>query len=84
MSTGSVTVKTNTVFQSQAYFHTVANKKKMTSVVEKIGFSAAQANILNVLEAFQQAKHRMIATRENLKSDFIRSLGTFVISDTET
>jgi len=35
-------------------------------------------------EAFQQAKHRMIATRENLKSDFIRSLGTFVITDTET
>jgi len=33
----------------RAYFHTVANKKKMTSVVEKIGFSAAQANILNVL-----------------------------------
>jgi len=33
----------------RAYFHTVANKKRMTSVVEKIGFSAAQANILNVL-----------------------------------
>ena len=27
----------------------MANKKKMTSVVEKIGFSATQANILNVL-----------------------------------
>ena len=33
----------------RAYFHSVANKKKMTSVIEKIGFSAAQANILNVL-----------------------------------
>jgi len=33
----------------RAYLHTVVTKKKMTSVVEKIGFSAAQANILNVL-----------------------------------
>ena len=34
-------------------------------------------------EAFQQAKHRMIATRENLKSDFIRTLGGFVINESE-
>jgi len=33
----------------RAYLHVAANKKKMTSVVEKIGFSATQANILNVL-----------------------------------
>ena len=33
----------------RAYLHSVANKKRMTSVVEKIGFSAAQATILNVL-----------------------------------
>jgi len=34
-------------------------------------------------EAFQQAKHRMIATRENLKSDFIRTQATFVINESE-
>jgi len=33
----------------RAYLHSVADKKKMSSVVEKIGFSATQANILNVL-----------------------------------
>jgi len=33
----------------RAYLHSAVSKKKMTSVVERIGFSAAQAKILNVL-----------------------------------
>ena len=31
-------------------------------------------------DAFQKAKHRMIATRENLKADFIKTLGAIALA----
>jgi Meckel syndrome type 1 protein len=83
ISTGSVNIKTHTIFQSQAFLHSQSQHKKMASVVERIGFSSTQANIQNVLEAFQRAKQRMIAARENLKSDFIKTLGELVVGDTD-
>jgi len=56
----------------RAYLHTVANKKQMTSVVEKIGFSAAQTNILNVLGKYL---YQLFTTTIQL---YISGLSTFV------
>lgn len=39
--------------------------------------SEIKSHFLNVAEAFQQAKHRMIAARENLKRDFIETLKAY-------
>jgi len=83
ITSGVVNIRTNTILQSRAFLHGLTSKKKLASVIDKIGFSVIQSNIVNILEAFQRAKHRMISARENLKKDFIDTMRAYAIDDTD-
>ncbi|KAI0226702.1 hypothetical protein LSAT2_022852 [Lamellibrachia satsuma] len=83
VSTGFVTVKMNMIQQAQAYLQTKAAKKKSGSIMNHLGYSAVHANIMSVLEAFQQAKKRMMAARDNLHTEYIETLRMFDAGDTE-
>ncbi|CAH1802231.1 unnamed protein product, partial [Owenia fusiformis] len=69
-TTGEVSVRFNSIQQSQSFLDSATSKKKMGRLIDRLGTSTAQAGIMNVLEAFQRARQRMIAARDNLTKDF--------------
>ncbi|KAK2175308.1 hypothetical protein NP493_736g04038 [Ridgeia piscesae] len=83
VSTGFVTIKLNIIQQAQAYMETKAAKKKTGSIMSHLGYSAVHANIMSVLDAFQQAKRRMMDARENLHTEYVETLKMFDAGDTE-
>ncbi|ELU09204.1 hypothetical protein CAPTEDRAFT_157534 [Capitella teleta] len=70
ISTGSVSLRMNVIQQSQSFLRTSSSKKKVGHIMDRIGYSHAQVNIANVLDAFQRAKQRMISARDTLRTGF--------------
>ncbi|XP_013384089.1 Meckel syndrome type 1 protein [Lingula anatina] len=69
-TTGSVTVRLNILHQSQAFLDKAHSKKKMGNLMDRLGATSSQLSIMNVLDAFQRARQRMISARENLLKEF--------------
>ncbi|KAG1701341.1 Meckel syndrome type 1 protein [Nymphon striatum] len=65
-TSGSVTVKMNIIHQSQAYLTSESHKKKMSSLIERLGAATIQSGVAVVLVAFQRARQRMIAARKQV------------------
>ncbi|XP_014677032.1 PREDICTED: Meckel syndrome type 1 protein-like [Priapulus caudatus] len=63
-STGSVTIRINTIQQSRSFLDTAASKKKLASLVDRLGGGAMQQGLAAVLESFQKARQRMLVARQ--------------------
>uniref|UniRef100_A0A8C6V6W8 MKS transition zone complex subunit 1 n=1 Tax=Naja naja TaxID=35670 RepID=A0A8C6V6W8_NAJNA len=72
-TTGSVTFRLNCLQQSKAFLESSSMKKRMQSVLDRLGNFSQQSSLYNVLEAFQRARHRMQEARESLPQDLIRT-----------
>ncbi|XP_048374569.1 Meckel syndrome type 1 protein [Sphaerodactylus townsendi] len=72
-TTGSVTFRLNCLLQSKAFLESSAMKKRMQSVLDRMGGFSQQGSLYNVLEAFQRARRRMQEARESLPQDLISS-----------
>ncbi|XP_070591140.1 tectonic-like complex member MKS1 isoform X2 [Erythrolamprus reginae] len=70
-TTGSVTFRLNCLQQSKAFMESSSMKKRMQSVLDRLGNFSHQSSLCNVLEAFQRARHRMQEARESLPQDLI-------------
>ncbi|KAL5016147.1 hypothetical protein ScPMuIL_005736 [Solemya velum] len=64
-TTGSVTVRLNTVFQSRSFMEKKASKQTLGALLDTLGMPAIQANVANVLDAFRKARMRMLGARDN-------------------
>ncbi|KAK9412349.1 Meckel syndrome type 1 protein [Crotalus adamanteus] len=72
-TTGSVTFRLNCLQQSKAFLESSSMKKRMQSVLDRLGNVSQQSSVYNVLEAFQRARQRMQEARESLPQDLIRT-----------
>uniref|UniRef100_A0A670YUG6 MKS transition zone complex subunit 1 n=1 Tax=Pseudonaja textilis TaxID=8673 RepID=A0A670YUG6_PSETE len=72
-TTGSVTFRLNCLQQSKAFLESSSMKKRMRSVLDRLGNFSQQSSLYNVLEAFQRARQRMQEARESLPQDLIRT-----------
>ncbi|XP_064612245.1 tectonic-like complex member MKS1 [Liolophura sinensis] len=70
-TTGSVSVRLNTIFQARAFLERRASKRSLGSLLDTLGINAVQSNISNVLDAFKRARQRMIQARENATHDLM-------------
>ncbi|XP_054857378.1 tectonic-like complex member MKS1 [Eublepharis macularius] len=70
-TTGSVTFRLNCLQQSKAFLESSSMKKRMQSVLDRLGGFSQQGSVYNVLEAFQRARRRMQEARESLPQDLI-------------
>ncbi|XP_073472683.1 tectonic-like complex member MKS1 [Aquarana catesbeiana] len=65
-TTGKVTFRFHSIHQSRAFLDSSSLRKRMQSVLDRLGGSSQQSSILNVLDAFQRARRRMQLARESL------------------
>nr|XP_028564242.1 Meckel syndrome type 1 protein [Podarcis muralis] len=72
-TTGSVTFRLNCLQQSKAFLDSSSMRKRMQSVLDRLGTFGQQGSLYNVLEAFQRARHRMQEARESLPQDLIHT-----------
>ncbi|XP_007430320.1 Meckel syndrome type 1 protein isoform X1 [Python bivittatus] len=72
-TTGSVTFRLNCLQQSKAFLESSSMKKRMQSVLDRLGGFSQQGSLYNVLEAFQRARRRMQEARESLPQDLIHT-----------
>ncbi|XP_042298774.1 Meckel syndrome type 1 protein isoform X2 [Sceloporus undulatus] len=72
-TTGSVTFRLNCLQQSKAFLESSSMRKRMRSVLDRLGGFGQHGSLYNVLEAFQRARRRMQEARESLPQDLIRT-----------
>ncbi|XP_063002589.1 tectonic-like complex member MKS1 isoform X1 [Elgaria multicarinata webbii] len=72
-TTGRVTFRLNCLQQSKAFLESSSMRKRMQSVLDRLGGFSQQGSLYNVLEAFQRARRRMQEARESLPQDLIRA-----------
>ncbi|XP_068121964.1 tectonic-like complex member MKS1 [Hyperolius riggenbachi] len=65
-TTGKVTFRLYAIHQSRAFLDSSSLRKRMQSVLDRLGGSSQQSSILNVIDAFQKARRRMQQARESL------------------
>ncbi|XP_060115394.1 tectonic-like complex member MKS1 isoform X2 [Heteronotia binoei] len=70
-TTGSVIFRLNCLQQSKAFLESSSMKKRMQSVLDRLGGFSQQGSLYGVLEAFQRARRRMQQARESLPQDLI-------------
>ncbi|XP_050785160.1 tectonic-like complex member MKS1 isoform X2 [Gopherus flavomarginatus] len=70
-TTGSVTFRLHCMQQSKAFLESSALRKRMQSVLDRLGGFSQQNSLYSVLEAFQRARRRMQEARESLPQDLI-------------
>uniref|UniRef100_A0ABM5EMW5 Tectonic-like complex member MKS1 isoform X1 n=1 Tax=Pogona vitticeps TaxID=103695 RepID=A0ABM5EMW5_9SAUR len=72
-TTGSVTFQLNCLQQSRAFLESSSMRKRMKSVLDRLGGFSHHGSLYNILEAFQRARRRMQEARESLPQDLIRT-----------
>ncbi|XP_074869551.1 tectonic-like complex member MKS1 isoform X2 [Carettochelys insculpta] len=77
-TTGSVTFRLHCLEQSKAFLESSALRKRMQSVLDRLGGYSQQSSLFNVLEAFQRARRRMQEARESLPQDLISTSASSV------
>ncbi|XP_036197792.1 Meckel syndrome type 1 protein isoform X2 [Myotis myotis] len=77
-TTGSVTFRLHCLQQSRALMESSALRRRMRSVLDRLGGFSQQSSIHNVLEAFRRARRRMQEARESLPQDLGSPSGTMV------
>uniref|UniRef100_A0A674JP42 MKS transition zone complex subunit 1 n=1 Tax=Terrapene triunguis TaxID=2587831 RepID=A0A674JP42_9SAUR len=77
-TTGSVTFRLHCLQQSKAFLESSALRKRMQSVLDRLGGFSQQSSLYNVLEAFQRARRRMQEARESLPQDLISTSASTV------
>ncbi|EDV20131.1 Meckel syndrome type 1 protein [Trichoplax sp. H2] len=65
-SSGSVTVKMNVLQQSQFFVDKTKSRKKVGTLLDKLGGEETQAALAKVIDAFQKARNRLKAARGEL------------------
>ncbi|XP_053131266.1 tectonic-like complex member MKS1 [Hemicordylus capensis] len=75
-TTGSVTFRLNCLQQSKAFLESSSMRKRMQSILDRLGGFSQQGSLYNVLEAFQRARRRMQEARESLPQDLIGTLAS--------
>ncbi|XP_074641528.1 tectonic-like complex member MKS1 [Tubulanus polymorphus] len=65
-STGEVTLRFNIIQQSRSFLDSNVSKKKVGTLIDRLGGAAIQANIMGVIQAFQDARQRMLSAREGI------------------
>uniref|UniRef100_A0A8C0GZ44 MKS transition zone complex subunit 1 n=1 Tax=Chelonoidis abingdonii TaxID=106734 RepID=A0A8C0GZ44_CHEAB len=77
-TTGSVTFRLHCLQQSKAFLESSALRKRMQSVLDRLGGFSQQNSLYSVLEAFQRARRRMQEARESLPQDLISTSASTV------
>ncbi|XP_059525592.1 tectonic-like complex member MKS1 isoform X2 [Myotis daubentonii] len=77
-TTGSVTFRLHCLQQSRAFMESSALRRRMRSVLDRLGGFSQQSSIHNVLEAFRRARRRMQEARASLPQDLGSPSGTMV------
>ncbi|XP_075761104.1 tectonic-like complex member MKS1 isoform X5 [Pelodiscus sinensis] len=77
-TTGSVTFRLHCLQQSKAFLDSSALRKRMQSVLDRLGGFSQQSSLFSVLEAFQRARRRMQEARESLPQDLISTSASTV------
>ncbi|XP_061460937.1 tectonic-like complex member MKS1 isoform X2 [Rhineura floridana] len=77
-TTGSVTFRLNCLWQSRAFLESTSLRRRMQSVLDRLGSFSQPGSLYNVLEAFQRARHRMREARDSLPQDLIRTSASAV------
>ncbi|XP_075710245.1 tectonic-like complex member MKS1 isoform X1 [Rhinoderma darwinii] len=75
-TTGRVTFRFHSIHQSRSFLDRSSLRKRMQSVLDRLGGPSQQSSILNVLDAFQRARRRMQQARESLPMDLLSSTKT--------
>ncbi|XP_067328178.1 tectonic-like complex member MKS1 [Anolis sagrei] len=75
-TTGSVSFRLHCLQQSKAFLDSSSMRKRMQSVLDRLGGWGQQGSLYGVLEAFQRARRRMQEARESLPQDLIRPSST--------
>ncbi|CAH2219727.1 Meckel syndrome type 1 isoform X1 [Pelobates cultripes] len=72
-TTGEVTFRFNCIHQSRSFLDNSSLRKRMQSVLDRLGGTSQQSSIHNVLDAFQRARRRMQQARESLPQDILNT-----------
>ncbi|XP_053312856.1 tectonic-like complex member MKS1 [Spea bombifrons] len=72
-TTGTVTFRFHCIHQSRSFLDSSSLRKRMQSVLDRLGSSSQQSTILNVLDAFQRAQTRMRLARAGLPQDILNT-----------
>ncbi|XP_073421852.1 tectonic-like complex member MKS1 isoform X2 [Dendrobates tinctorius] len=75
-TTGRVVFRFHSIHQSRSFLDRSSLRKRMQSVLDRLGGSSQQSSILNVLDAFQRARRRMQQARESLPIDILSGTRT--------
>ncbi|XP_056414614.1 tectonic-like complex member MKS1 [Hyla sarda] len=75
-ATGRVAFRFHSIHQSRSFLDRSSLRKRMQSVLDRLGGSSQQSSILNVLDAFQRARRRMQQARESLPKDILSATKT--------
>ncbi|XP_077150631.1 tectonic-like complex member MKS1 [Ranitomeya variabilis] len=75
-TTGRVVFRFHSIHQSRSFLDRNSLRKRMQSVLDRLGGSSQQSSILNVLDAFQRARRRMQQARESLPIDILSGTRT--------
>ncbi|KAM4046809.1 tectonic-like complex member MKS1 [Anomaloglossus baeobatrachus] len=75
-TTGRVVFRFHSIHQSRSFLDRSSMRKRMQSVLDRLGGSSQQSSILNVLDAFQRARRRMQQARESLPIDILSGTRT--------
>ncbi|XP_038058674.1 Meckel syndrome type 1 protein-like [Patiria miniata] len=67
-ATGSVTLNLNVLQQSQIFMDKVDSRRKVGTLLDRLGGLTMQASVQNVLELFQKARKRMQAAKDTLST----------------
>ncbi|XP_070571462.1 tectonic-like complex member MKS1 [Ptychodera flava] len=67
-STGSVKIKLNMMQQSQVFMESTTSKRKVGSLIDRLGGLSMQHSVQTVLEMFLKARKRMEAARDSLQT----------------
>jgi hypothetical protein len=70
--------------QSTPVYPLIVPPRCLTCLPQYFPFPCGMYHIMLLLlltDAFQRAKQRMIAARENLATDFVKTLGAFAVDD---
>ncbi|XP_071994173.1 tectonic-like complex member MKS1 isoform X1 [Engystomops pustulosus] len=70
-TTGRVSFRFHSIHQSRSFLDRSSLRRRMQSVLDRLGGSSQQSSILNVLDAFQRARRRMQQARESLPKDIL-------------
>nr|XP_006818832.1 PREDICTED: Meckel syndrome type 1 protein homolog [Saccoglossus kowalevskii] len=67
-TTGSVKLRINILQQSQVFMESQTSKRKVGSLIDRLGGLSMQHSVQSVLELFQKARKKMQAARDSLQT----------------